>query len=297
MIPPCAIGKDDVGGLLKDAATVLRHLPHNAGVSTNAVPDEFVGPVLLVEKAEKDGPKKTAEPSSGVSSETGAKPSSGVSSETGAKPTSGAEEETAADEPSSGVSSETAAKPSSGAEEETAADEPFFGKRSVEKDLPPDHLPTRTEEKESWFYYLMAIGVVFCLCSAGIFSGLTMGLVSIDPVQIELLQRIDLNEVEDPGEVIELKAEKNYAVRVQPLLEDHHRLLVTLLFCNAIACETLPLLMDNLGLPQWANICVSVGFLKEGGSVFDFGPTVWKFCCGMWGFREWGRVARGCDLW
>eukprot|EP00392_Amoebophrya_sp_AT5.2_P000767 g768.t1 len=89
-------------------------------------------------------------------------------------------------------------------------------------------------------------------------SGLTMGLVSLDPFDMELLMSTDPKDVEDAEERQELLVEQTSATAILPLVVDHHRLLVTLLLMNAIAAESLPLALDRLGLPHWATIMISV---------------------------------------
>ena len=49
------------------------------------------------------------------------------------------------------------------------------------------------------------------------------------------------------GEMVE---EKQAAEKLMPLVEQHHWLLVTLLLCNALANEALPLFLDRL-VPSW----------------------------------------------
>ena len=44
--------------------------------------------------------------------------------------------------------------------------------------------------------------------------------------------------------------EKQAAKKLIPLVEQHHWLLVTLLLCNALANEALPLFLDRL-VPAW----------------------------------------------
>lgn len=56
-----------------------------------------------------------------------------------------------------------------------------------------------------------------------------------------------------------LVGKKRYAARLLPIVEHqpHHQLLVTLLLCNSIFNETLPLFLDNL-VPSWVAIIISV---------------------------------------
>ena len=80
-------------------------------------------------------------------------------------------------------------------------------------------------------YSLISFGLV---CFAGLMSGLTVGLMSINS--------LDLKIKLESGTPIE----KKYARRVSTILHDHHLLLVTLLVANAVAMESLPLFLDEM---------------------------------------------------
>lgn len=75
---------------------------------------------------------------------------------------------------------------------------------------------------------------VTCIGFAGFCSGMTLGLLSQDKLSLEMLARTG-NE-----------SQKRDAERVRPLVEEGHRLLVTLLFCNALANEALPICLDRI---------------------------------------------------
>lgn len=85
-----------------------------------------------------------------------------------------------------------------------------------------------------------------------------MGLVSLDPFDMKLLLQTNPDDTESPEEKKLLQDEQYYAGRILPFLQDHHRLLVTLLLVNALANETLPLLLNSLGLPKGVNVVISV---------------------------------------
>ena len=76
-------------------------------------------------------------------------------------------------------------------------------------------------------------------------SGLTLGLLSLDGNQLEVLQAAGKEK------------EKKYARRIVPLIKKHHLLLVTLLLANAGAVEAMPIFMDKITNPVLA-ILVSV---------------------------------------
>ena len=76
--------------------------------------------------------------------------------------------------------------------------------------------------------------VVFaCTMFAGLMSGLTIGLASIDRLSLEV------DSIGNP------KVQKACG-RIFPVIDKHHWMLVTLLLCNAGAMETLPIFLDKI---------------------------------------------------
>lgn len=74
-------------------------------------------------------------------------------------------------------------------------------------------------------------------------SGLTVGFLSIDSLVLELLAKTGTPQ------------EKEYAKRLQPILSNRHWLLVTLLLCNALALETLPIYLHKMMNETMSIIC------------------------------------------
>jgi len=62
------------------------------------------------------------------------------------------------------------------------------------------------------------------------------------------------------------ESERLAAKRIMPLLQNHHRLLATLLLGNALCFETLPIFMDAI-MPSWAAILISTTFILVFGEV------------------------------
>ena len=89
---------------------------------------------------------------------------------------------------------------------------------------------------------------------AGLMSGLTLGLLSLDALDMEVLARSGT------------PAEKRYAGAIKPLVERQHFVLVTLLLCNAGAMEALPLFLDRLADPVTA-IAISVSAVLVFGEI------------------------------
>jgi metal transporter CNNM len=112
------------------------------------------------------------------------------------------------------------------------------------------------EHYSSYDYSLLfnIIGATICILFVGLLSSMFLGLLTLDPLDLKVKQRAAIGEDEE------------YANKLLPVVEQYHRLLVTLLLLNALAYEALPLFLDNL-LPTWATICLSVTFLLIFGEI------------------------------
>ena len=102
----------------------------------------------------------------------------------------------------------------------------------------PEAKSFHSEEKKSdsffdgfWFNF---IGFSVLAVFAGAMSGLTVGYLSIDMLILEIKLISGTEE------------EKIYANKIKKIISDHHWILVTLLLCNAFACEAMPILLDKL---------------------------------------------------
>lgn len=104
-------------------------------------------------------------------------------------------------------------------------------------------------------FVMTLIGCIFTVLGAGIFSGLTLGLLTLDKNAMAVLMRAGQEK------------EKRYAQRLLPIVSQHHRLLVTLLLSNAIAMEALPVFLGRL-VPEIAAIAISVTAVLFFGEVF-----------------------------
>ena len=121
-----------------------------------------------------------------------------------------------------------------------------------------DTTPSSQEKEKSksffdsfWFNF---IGFTVLAVFAGAMSGLTVGYLSIDMLILE----IKLNNGTEQ--------EKIYAKKIRKIIADHHWILVTLLVCNAFACEAMPILLDKLVNPMVA-IIISVTVLLFVGEI------------------------------
>ncbi|KAK9798173.1 hypothetical protein WJX73_006777 [Symbiochloris irregularis] len=97
-------------------------------------------------------------------------------------------------------------------------------------------------EGEKVLYVGICVGLTVL---AGLMSGLTLGLMSMDDVDLQVLERSGTEK------------EKRHAARVAPVLRRPHLLLVTLLLVNAAAMEALPIFLDRLVDPI-AAVAISV---------------------------------------
>lgn len=95
--------------------------------------------------------------------------------------------------------------------------------------------------------WLNLIGALVCVVCAGLAAGLTMGIVSLDALELKVVARTA--SFRDRAD----------AAALLPLVErvPHHQVLVTLLLVNSFANEALPLFLDQLA-PSWAAILLSV---------------------------------------
>ena len=96
------------------------------------------------------------------------------------------------------------------------------------------------------------ISVVLVLM-AGLMSGLTMGLLSMDPMNLRIIAKSAPEE-----------HTRTYAKRILPLVKRHHLLLVTLLMANAFCMESLPLFLDRLTGPIGAVVISTTAVLAFG---------------------------------
>lgn len=121
-----------------------------------------------------------------------------------------------------------------------------------------------------WFLYA---GVsCFLVLFAGIMSGLTLGLMSLGLVELEILQQSGT------------PTEKKQAATILPVVQKQHQLLVTLLLCNAVAMEALPIYLDKL-FNQYLAIILSVTF------VLAFGEVIPQAICTRYGLAVGANFA------
>jgi len=115
------------------------------------------------------------------------------------------------------------------------------------------------------YYFWIYLGIYILLTlGAGLMSGLTLGLLSLDALSLEILMRAGI------------EPEARYAKKLYPIIKRHHILLVTLLLGNAACVESMPIFLDRISNPITA-ILVSVT------AVLIFGEVIPQALCKRYG--------------
>ncbi len=109
--------------------------------------------------------------------------------------------------------------------------------------------------QKTWFYTKNCLGVLICVTMAALAAGLTIGLLSLDPLVLLIKMRAGTTE-----------AEKKQATTLLPVVKQHHQLLVTLLLLNSIANEALPIFLDAM-VPSFVAIIISVTLVLFFGEI------------------------------
>jgi metal transporter CNNM len=94
------------------------------------------------------------------------------------------------------------------------------------------------EDHDQWFYITHAACALACVVTAALAAGLTMGLLSLDPLLLLIKVRAGATQ-----------KERDEAASLLPIVKQHHLLLVTLLLLNSLANEALPLFLEVLVSP------------------------------------------------
>jgi metal transporter CNNM len=103
------------------------------------------------------------------------------------------------------------------------------------------------------------VGSLLCVAMIAMISGLFLGLLTLDALDLQIIQRASLDE-----------EERMYATALLPLIKMRHQILVTLLLSNALAYETLPIFLDAL-VPSWVAVLLSVTIVMVFGEIIPSG--------------------------
>ncbi|KAG8215827.1 hypothetical protein J3R82DRAFT_7769 [Butyriboletus roseoflavus] len=91
-----------------------------------------------------------------------------------------------------------------------------------------------TSDTRSLQFIVFACLIPVLVVLSGIFAGLTLGYMSLDETQLNVLS------------ISGTPQQKQYAAKIKPIRENGHLLLVTLLLANMIVNETLPIISDPI---------------------------------------------------
>lgn len=111
-------------------------------------------------------------------------------------------------------------------------------------------------------------------------SGLTLGLMGIDLLDLEILIRSGT------------ASQKRNAQRVMPILRNQHLVLVTLLVWNAVAMEALPIFLDKI-LGEVGAVLVSVSMVLLFGEIIpqalckSYGLSIGSKCVWLVRVLQW----------
>ncbi|XP_072513356.1 metal transporter CNNM2 isoform X3 [Salminus brasiliensis] len=83
-------------------------------------------------------------------------------------------------------------------------------------------------------FWLQVIFISMLLCLSGMFSGLNLGLMALDPMELQIVQNCGTER------------EKNYARNIEPVRSQGNYLLCSLLLGNVLVNTTLTILLDDI---------------------------------------------------
>ncbi|XP_023654696.1 metal transporter CNNM2-like isoform X2 [Paramormyrops kingsleyae] len=83
-------------------------------------------------------------------------------------------------------------------------------------------------------FWLQVIFISMLLCLSGMFSGLNLGLMALDPMELQIVQNCGTEK------------EKSYAKKIEPVRSQGNYLLCSLLLGNVLVNTTLTILLDDI---------------------------------------------------
>lgn len=139
-----------------------------------------------------------------------------------------------------------------------------LGIRSASSDSSSNHREPMSRED---FFFNMFTSV-FLVLAGGVFAGLTLGLMGQDEVYLKVIQTSGEPE------------ERKHARKVLRLIgRGKHWVLVTLLLCNVITNESLPIVLDNCLGGGWPAVVASTA------SIVVFGEIIPQSICVRYGLQ------------
>eukprot|EP00775_Hariotina_reticulata_P005516 gene5516-5751_t len=118
----------------------------------------------------------------------------------------------------------------------------------------------------------LAVATVVVVAVAGVMSGLTLGLLSLDRLDLEVMLRTGS------------KKQEKFARRLMPMVENPHWVLATLVICNTAASMALPLCLDRL-------VNVAVALVLSTTAIVLFGEILPQAVCSRYGLEIGGYTA------
>ncbi|XP_016132340.1 metal transporter CNNM2-like isoform X1 [Sinocyclocheilus grahami] len=94
-------------------------------------------------------------------------------------------------------------------------------------------------------FWLQVIFIAMLLCLSGMFSGLNLGLMALDPMELRIVQNCGTEK------------EKNYAKKIEPVRSQGNYLLCSLLLGNVLVNTTLTILLDDIAVSGLIAVVVS----------------------------------------
>ncbi|NWV14866.1 CNNM4 protein, partial [Ptilonorhynchus violaceus] len=118
---------------------------------------------------------------------------------------------------------------------------------------PDGHVVVLEEKKSLLPLWLQVILIAVLLVLSGMFSGLNLGLMALDPMELRIVQNCGTDK------------EKRYARRIEPIRRKGNYLLCSLLLGNVLVNTTLTILLDDLiGSGVGAVVASTIGIVIFG---------------------------------
>ncbi|KAF8055113.1 CBSDUF3 [Scenedesmus sp. PABB004] len=117
-----------------------------------------------------------------------------------------------------------------------------------------------------------AVAVVVVVAVAGVMSGLTLGLLTLDRLDLEVMLRTGTPQ------------QSKFARRLMPMVASPHWTLSTLVICNTAASMALPLCLDRL-------VNVAVALVLSTTAIVLFGEIFPQALCSRYGLSIGGHAA------
>ena len=131
----------------------------------------------------------------------------------------------------------------------------FFSRDARDASFADRHDARRGEPPRGSRTTAYALGAAALVLVAGTMAGLTVGLLGVDPIELELRKEAELPS-----------RDREDAKKIWDVVASHHWLLCTLLLVNAAASEALPLCLNAI-MPEYSVIVVSVTLVLVFGEI------------------------------